>query len=91
MDAVRSGRPRISGEIIEHVRQAFSRSPMKSIRAAARELQLPTATVHKVLCKRLPLDAYKMQMPQALQPSDKPAQKESDFVSINQDTDCAFS
>ena len=41
MDAVRSGRPRISGENIEHVRQAFSRSSMKPICSAARELHLP--------------------------------------------------
>ena len=70
LDAVRNGRPRISGENIEHVRQAFSHS-MKFICIAARELQLPPATVHKVLCKRLQLYTYKMQMLQALQPNDK--------------------
>ena len=71
LDAVRSGRPRISGKNIEGVRQAFSRSPMKSIRTAARKVQLPPATVHKVLRKRLQLYAYKMQMLQVLQPNDK--------------------
>ena len=40
LDAVRSGRPRTSAENIERVRQAFSRSPVKSIRTAARELEL---------------------------------------------------
>ena len=34
----RSGRPRTSEENIERVRQAFQRSPMKSIRTAARQL-----------------------------------------------------
>ena len=49
LDAVKSGRPRTSWENIERVRQAFSRSPIKSIRTAARELELPPTTVHKVL------------------------------------------
>ena len=52
LDAERSGRPRISKKNIERVRQAFSRSPMKSIRTATRELQLLPATVHKGVCKR---------------------------------------
>ena len=53
LDAVRSGRPRTSAENIECVRQAFSHSPIKSIHTAARELELPPTTVHKVLHKRL--------------------------------------
>ena len=57
LDAVRSGRPRASAENIERVRQVFSRSPIKSIRTAARELDLPLTTVHKVLHKRLQLHA----------------------------------
>ena len=40
LDAVRSGRPRTSAENIESERQALSCSPMKSIRIAARELEL---------------------------------------------------
>ena len=75
LDAVTNGRPRISGENIELVRQAFGRFPMKSIRTATTKLQLPPATVHKVLRKRLRLYAYKMQMLQALQPNDKSKQK----------------
>ena len=58
----RSGRPRTSEENIERVRQAFQRSPMKSIRTAARQLELPRSTVHKVLHKNLSLYAYKVQM-----------------------------
>ena len=41
-DARRSGQPRTSEEHIERVRQAFQRFPMKSIRTAARRLDLPT-------------------------------------------------
>ena len=74
--ARRSGRPRTFEENIERVRQAFQRSPTKSIRTAARQLDLPRATVHKVLHKNLRLFAYKVQMLQALQPNDMPRRKE---------------
>ena len=75
-DARRSGRPKTSEENIERVRQAFQRSPMKSIRTAARQLNLPRATLHKVLHKNFRLFAYKVQMLQTLQPNDMPRQKE---------------
>ena len=64
----RSGRPRTSEENIERVRQAFQRSSMKSIRTAARQLELPRSTVHKVLHKNLRLYAYKVQMLHSPQP-----------------------
>ena len=75
-DTRRSGRPRTSEENIERVRQAFQRFPMKFIRTAARKLELPRSTVHKVLHKNLRLYAYKMQMLQALQPNDMPRRNE---------------
>ena len=75
-DTRRSGRPRTSEENIECVRQAFQCSPMKSICTAARQLELPRSTAHKVLHKNLRLYAYKVQMLQALQPNDMPKQKE---------------
>ena len=75
LDAVRSGRLRTSAENIESVGQSFSRSPMKSIHIAARELVLPPTIVNKVLHKRLRLQTYKMQMLQRLQLYDKPKQK----------------
>ena len=53
LDKGRSGRPKISDENIDRVREAFARSPTKSIRTAARQLQLPRSTVHKVLHKNL--------------------------------------
>ena len=74
-DTRRSGRPRTSEENIERVRQAFQRSPMKSIRTVARQLELPRSTVHKVLHKNLRFYAYKVQMLQALQPNDMPRRK----------------
>lgn len=65
------GGRRVSDEQVENVRQAFQRSPSKSIRQASRELQMPRATVHRVLRKRLQLYAYKLQILQALKPDDK--------------------
>ena len=61
---------------IESVRQVFQRSPMKSIRTAARQLELPRSTVHKVRHKNLRLYAYKVQMLLALQPNDMTRRKE---------------
>ena len=75
-DTRRSGQPRTSEENIERVRQAFQRSPMISIRTAARQLELPRSTVHKVLLKNLRLYAYKVQMLRTLQPNDMPRRKE---------------
>ena len=66
LDKGRSGRPRTSEENIDRVRQAFSRSPTTSIRTAARQLDLPRSTVHKVQNKNLRLYAYKVQLLQAL-------------------------
>ena len=66
LNAVRSGGLRTFVENIESVRQSFSRFPMKPIRTAARELELPPTTVHKVLQKRLRLHAFKMKMLQRL-------------------------
>jgi hypothetical protein len=66
------GRQRVSDEKVENVRKAFIRSPRKSIHRASQELQMPRATVHKVLRKRLRLYAYKVQILQELKPKDKP-------------------
>uniref|UniRef100_UPI0035902ADC thioredoxin domain-containing protein 17 isoform X2 n=1 Tax=Myxine glutinosa TaxID=7769 RepID=UPI0035902ADC len=49
------GRPSTSCEDVEHIRESFEHNPHKSIRTAARELQLPRSTVHKVLHTRLRL------------------------------------
>ena len=46
------GRPRVSDDI-ERVREAFLRSPRKSVARASSELDIPKMTVWKVLHKRL--------------------------------------
>ena len=53
----RRWRSKTSEKNIERVRQAFQRSPIKSIRTAARQLELPCSTVHKVLHKNLRLQS----------------------------------
>ena len=47
------GRPRVSDDNIERVREVFLRSPRKSVAGASRELDMPKMTVWKVLLKRL--------------------------------------
>lgn len=71
-----AGRPSTSAENVDRVRAAFERSPGKSVRTAARQLQLPRSTVHKVLHKQLRLYAYKVQLVHALQPDDAPRRAE---------------
>jgi hypothetical protein len=46
-----SGKKHKSDETVEHVMEAFHRSPTKSIRRASLELNIPRSTVHKVLHK----------------------------------------
>jgi len=48
-----TGRPRVSDDNTEGVREAFLRSPRKSVARASRELDMPKLTVWKVLRKRL--------------------------------------
>jgi hypothetical protein len=47
------GKTRTSEDYVNRIRQAFQRSPRKSIRAASLQLQIPRSTVHDVLYKRL--------------------------------------
>ena len=65
------GRPRMSDDNNERVRQAFLRSPRNSVARASRELDMPKMTVWKVLRKRLCFKPYKMRLVQALTPADK--------------------
>ena len=64
-----AGRPQISEEI-ESVRVAYTKSPRKSICKTSTQLQIPHATVHKVLHRNLRLYAYKVQLLQVLKPED---------------------
>lgn len=65
-----SGRPGVSAEKVERIREAFARSPQKSTRRASRELDIPHATVWKILRKRLRQKAYRIQLLQHLRPND---------------------
>lgn len=65
-----TGRPRVSEEDVERVRESFTRSPKKSVRKAGRELEIAKSTVWKVLRKRLQLRPYRLQLLQALKPAD---------------------
>ena len=65
------GRPRVSEDNIERVREVFLRSPRKSVARASRELDMPKMAVWKVLRKRLCFKPYKMRLVQALTPADK--------------------
>lgn len=65
------GRPRVSDENTERIRETFACSPRKSLRRASRELQMPHQTIWKVVRRRLLMKAYKIHMLQALQPNDK--------------------
>jgi len=66
-----SGRPPVSEETVERVRETFTRSPRKSTTRASLELQMPQQTVWKILRKRLRMIPYKLQLVQALSCDDK--------------------
>ena len=50
-DLNRSGRPSVSDETVDAVREAFQCSPGKSTRRASNELRVPQSTVVKILHK----------------------------------------
>jgi len=50
-DLDRSGRPSVSDETVDTVREAFHRSPGKSTRRASNELRVPQSTVVHILHK----------------------------------------
>lgn len=65
-----SGRPSVSEEVVDRVRQTFLRSPKKSTRRCSQELQVPQSTVSKILRKKLRFIPYKLQLVQQLLPQD---------------------
>ena len=65
-----SGRPSVSEQVVDRIRESFLRSPRKSTRRASRELKVPQSAVSKILCKRLRLRPYKLQLVQKLHPED---------------------
>jgi len=54
-----TGRPSVTEEQVEQVRQAFVRSPTKSTVRSSRELIIPQPTVWRILRKRLKLKPYR--------------------------------
>ncbi|GBM24568.1 hypothetical protein AVEN_217141-1 [Araneus ventricosus] len=67
-----AGRPSTSQENVDRIQETFTRSPRKSTRQAAVQLHMPHTTIWNVLHNRLHLNAYKVQIVQALHPNDKP-------------------
>ena len=49
---------------------AFARSPKKSVRRASRELAIPVMSVWRILRRRLQPCPYRLQLLQALKPTD---------------------
>lgn len=70
-----TGRPSVTEEKIDSVRDVFVRSPGKSTRSASLELQIPQPTVWKILRKRLKMTPYKLQLVQSLNDNDKVVRK----------------
>jgi hypothetical protein len=59
LDKQRPGRPSVSDESVENIRNSFIRSPKKSVCKCSRELGLSKTTVHRVLKKSLRFTGYK--------------------------------
>ena len=65
-----SRRPRMIEERVERVSDAFALSPKKSVWRASRELAIPVMFVWTILWRRLQLRPYRLQLLQALKPTD---------------------
>ena len=60
----RAGRPSVTEETVDRVRETFTRSPRKSVRRASRELKIPEPTARKIYgndrsCNRTNCNWYK--------------------------------
>jgi hypothetical protein len=71
-----SGRPAVTEENVERIRQSIIRSPRKSIPRRSFQLGIPKSTVHKVLHKKLKLHAQKIQLLHEIKAGDKLKRKE---------------
>jgi hypothetical protein len=69
--AKRPGRPGPSEERVVRVREAFQCSTLKPTNRASLELDIPQATVWRILRKRLRVKPYRLQLLQALTDEDK--------------------
>jgi hypothetical protein len=66
-----TGRPSVSAEHVETIRQSFVRSTHRCVRRASKELNVHKTTVWQVLRKHLHLRPYRLQILQQLKPTDK--------------------
>ncbi|KFM63640.1 hypothetical protein X975_11591, partial [Stegodyphus mimosarum] len=71
-DKKRSGRPCTSDFGVKRIRETFLHNPRRSVRSAARKLDMPFSTVYKVTKNTLRLHAYKVQIVQVLEPDETP-------------------
>jgi hypothetical protein len=60
----RAGRPSVTEEMVDRVRETFTYSPRKSVRRASRQLKIPEPIVRKILRKWLQFYRYKLQLVQ---------------------------
>ena len=65
------GRPSVSEQVVDRVREFFLGSRRKSTCRSSRELKVPQNTVTKILRKPLRLHPYKLHLSQTLHPEDK--------------------
>ena len=71
-----SGRPATAEGKVERILQTLLRSPKKSIRRTSMETLIPPKTVWRVVRKSLVIKLYKLQVVQAITPSDKRKRKQ---------------
>lgn len=69
----RPGRPGPDQETLDRVREAYQRSPQKSVKRGSLELGLSHTTMWRILRNKLRLTPYKLQLHQALSVDDKQA------------------
>ena len=67
----RSGRPSISEDDVDKIRDVYLSSPKTSTRRVSQRLQMPQTTIWRVLRKRLQMKPYKLQLLQHLRKTDK--------------------
>jgi transposase len=70
------GRPRVSDDKIDRVREAFQRSSRKPVARTSWEFGMPKMTAWKLLRKLLCFKLYKMLLVQAHTPADKVKRRE---------------
>jgi hypothetical protein len=56
-----AGRPRMSEENVNRIRESYARSPCKSLSEGNRKFSIPQTTLWRVLRKRSVMKAYKLQ------------------------------